>query len=248
MYALAMTLSPFLSWWDHRGITRPPVWGASYHRDNVPARGAPSAFPRLQLRLSQMVADPAQRMSMRDLAAAFGVSCLDPSEYGATMDLQLYADSYGTASPEARPGVPAELGAALTTVRAGGFAGAWPELLHQWFRSLAALAAWREPGVPVVRGGGAYGFNAWTVREGLPTSVYFTREAGTPGVVRVVGLGLSPDWPRLCDRVTTSGRPTVNGFAADGHVAAVSAPPVGRVFPPLVWTTPPTYGLDIAGE
>jgi hypothetical protein len=230
-------------------IGLPPVWGASYHRDRVPARGPVLEWendgvnvvlaPPLHTRVAAMLADPdGNSVTIDDARRELGFTGLPLVDYGASMSVRFYCSGF---SPllTLRPGVVQELQRSLEHV-AHGIGAHARFLLHQWQRSIAALAAVDDDGHAVVRGAfvgtpgliGEVAFTprVWTVREGLPTSVYFQRSGG---VLRVLALGLSPDWTGLLNRVTTP-----SGAARRPGEYAPPAPP---------WT-PPVYGLDITGE
>ena len=241
------------------------MWGASYHRDDVPERGEPGSYGLLTSRLAVMLADlDSNSVDIDRVRAVLGITGPSLVDYGASMSVRFYAGGGG----DVRFGVVAELAAARATVAhniGGGQATAlmhqWQRsiaalaavahniggqatgLMHQWQRSIAALAAVDDDGHAVVRGLAlppspgiiletANVPRVWTVREGLPTSVYFQRSGG---VVRVLSVALCADWTRrLIDRVNTPS----GAVRRNGDAYRPPAPP---------WT-PPVYGLDITGE
>lgn len=220
-------------------IGLPPVWGASYHRDDVPERGEPGSYGLLTSRLAVMLADlDSNSVDIDRVRAVLWITGPSLVDYGASMSVRFYAGGGG----DVRFGVVAELAAALAAV-AHNIGGQATGLMHQWQRSIAALAAVDDDGHAVVRGLAlppspgiiletANVPRVWTVREGLPTSVYFQRSGG---VVRVLSVALCADWTRrLIDRVNTPS----GAVRRNGDAYRPPAPP---------WT-PPVYGLDITGE
>lgn len=231
--------APVWSFPSRYPVGLPPVWGASYHRDDVPERGVPGPYGLLTSRLAAMLADlDGNSVDIDRVRAELGVTGPTLVDYGASMSVRFFAGGGG----DVRFGVVAELAFALATV-ARNIGGQATGLMHQWQRSIAALAAVDDDGHAVVRGLAlppspgiiletANVPRVWTVREGLPTSVYFQRSGG---VVRVLSVALCADWPRrLIDRVSTPS----GAVRRNGDAYRPPAPP---------WT-PPVYGLDITGE